>query len=78
MFPAEANAVFLTAPDVVLDRLRERGWRFYTFIGEGARFMFARDADLSRVNELANDRREANSLTSSQGARAFEDAQSIC
>ena len=59
MFPVEANSVFLEAPAKVLDRLRARGWRFYTFIGGGARFMFAWDADKDRVAELARDLREA-------------------
>jgi len=55
MFPVQANAVFLKAPAPVLDALRARGWRFYTFIGGGARFMFAWDADPARVDELAAD-----------------------
>ncbi len=55
MFPVEANAVFLSAPEAVLDGLRARGWRFYTFIGGGARFMFAWDADPARVEQLGND-----------------------
>ncbi|MCJ2184002.1 low specificity L-threonine aldolase [Novosphingobium sp. 1949] len=55
MFPVEANAVFLTAPEPVLEGLRARGWRFYTFIGGGARFMFAWDADLARVDDLVAD-----------------------
>jgi threonine aldolase len=38
--------------------LRDRGWRFYTFIGGGARFMFAWDAELHRVDELAADLRQ--------------------
>ncbi|MFZ3484650.1 threonine aldolase family protein [Sphingomonas sp. 3-13AW] len=59
MFPVEANAVFLRAPEAVLAGLRARGWRFYTFIGGGARFMFAWDADLTRVDALAQDLRAA-------------------
>lgn len=55
MFPTEANAVFLLAPEEKLNALRNRGWRFYTFIGGGARFMFAWDTDLARVNQLAAD-----------------------
>ncbi|KXV67416.1 threonine aldolase [Acetobacter malorum] len=55
MFPAEANAVFLKAPSKLLEGLREKGWRFYTFIGGGARFMFAWDADLAQVDALAAD-----------------------
>lgn len=54
-FPVEANAVFLAAPPSVLDALRERGWHFHTFIGDGARFMFAWDADPQRVDKLADD-----------------------
>ena len=38
-----------------LAALRNRGWRFYTFIGGGARFMFAWDSAPRRVDELAAD-----------------------
>ena len=47
--------MFLSAPASVLAALRERGWRFYTFIGGGARFMFAWDADPLCVDKLAED-----------------------
>lgn len=57
-FAVQANSVFLEAPADVLERLRERGWRFYTFIGGSARFMFAWDTDLARVEELGRDLRE--------------------
>jgi threonine aldolase len=53
--PVDANTVFLSAPDDVLDRLHRRGWKFYTFIGGAARFMFAWDTDLKRVDALLND-----------------------
>jgi threonine aldolase len=55
MFEVQANAVFLAAGEDRLQALRDRGWRFYTFIGGGARFMFAWDADPDRVDALAND-----------------------
>ncbi len=58
MFPVEANAVFLLAPEEKLAALRARGWRFYTFIGGGARFMFAWDSDFARVDQLAADIRD--------------------
>lgn len=58
IFPVEANALFLSAPPALLDGLREAGWRFYTFIGGGARFMFAWDADPARIDRLAADIRE--------------------
>jgi threonine aldolase len=54
----DANAVFLLASDRILERLRQRGWRFYTFIGGAARFMFAWDSSLSRVDALVSDLRE--------------------
>ena len=56
--PAEANTVFLEAAEEILERLRARGWKFYTFIGGAARFMFAWDADLKRVDALLSDLRE--------------------
>lgn len=55
----DANAVFLMAPDPVLDKLRAMGWRFYTFIGGAARFMFAWDSDVRRIDELVRDLRSA-------------------
>lgn len=55
IFPVQANAVFLRMEGPVLEVLRERGWRFYTFIGGGARFMFAWDADPEIVDVLAAD-----------------------
>jgi threonine aldolase len=55
LFPAEANAVFLEASPERWERLRAKGWRFYTFIGGGARFMFAWDSLFERVDQLADD-----------------------
>jgi threonine aldolase len=55
----DANAVFILAPERTLNNLRERGWRFYTFIGGAARFMFAWDSELSRIDELVKDLRES-------------------
>jgi threonine aldolase len=51
----EANAVFLTASEEILGRLRNRGWKFYTFIGGAARIMFSWDTDLTRVDALIAD-----------------------
>jgi threonine aldolase len=45
-------------PDTGIAALRDRGWQFYTFIGGGARFMFAWDAVPQRVDELAADLRQ--------------------
>ncbi len=58
MFAVEANAVFVRMSDARIAALRDRGWQFYTFIGGGARFMFAWDAAPQRVDELAADLRQ--------------------
>jgi threonine aldolase len=55
--PVEANAAFLLAPEKVLDAMRRRGWKFYTFIGGAARFMFSWDSDLARIDDLCRDLR---------------------
>jgi len=55
MFPVEANGVFLNMPPPALAALQGRGWRFYTFIGGGARFMCSWDTSEARVRELAAD-----------------------
>ena len=57
MFPVEANSVFLEMAPVLIEAMHRRGWRFYTFIGGGARFMFAWDSAPARVMELARDLR---------------------
>jgi threonine aldolase len=59
MFPRNANGVFLKMPSEVEAALRARGWRFYTFIGGCARFMFAWDADPARVDTLIADLKTA-------------------
>jgi threonine aldolase len=53
--PVEANAVFVQAESEMLERLRSAGWKFYTFIGGAARFMFAWDTDPERVDALCRD-----------------------
>ena len=59
MFPREANAVFVDMPRLVIDALRERGWRFYTFIGDGgARFMCSWDTQDADVDALTSEIRE--------------------
>lgn len=53
--PVDANSVFLEASEDVLECIRQKGWKFYTFIGGAARFMFAWDADLARIDDLLAD-----------------------
>ena len=59
MAPAQANAVFATLPEVTLAELKQRGWRFYNFIGSGgARFMCAWDTTPEDVDALLADIRQ--------------------
>lgn len=39
LYPVEANACFLKLPEDIKERLKAKGWRFYSFIGGGSRFM---------------------------------------
>jgi len=54
--PVQANGVFVELPTDVQARLRERGWQFYTFLGEtGCRFMCAWDTTPETVDRFAAD-----------------------
>ena len=56
----------------ILERLRERGWKFYTFIGGAARIMFAWDSDLKRVDALLRDLEECASSAASHKGKETE------
>jgi threonine aldolase len=59
MFPVEANAVFAEVPAPVQKGLRDKGWRFYTFIGAGGcRLMCAWDTAPETVDRFAADMKE--------------------
>jgi threonine aldolase len=64
----DANTVFLRASDDTLERLRVRGWKFYTFIGGAARFMFSWDTKLERVDDLLRDLKECTAEVKAAGA----------
>ena len=56
LFPRQANAVFAELPPPVIDGLRQRGWKFYTFIGAGGcRLMCAWDTTVEDVTNFAKD-----------------------
>jgi len=56
LFPRQANAVFAELPRPVIDGLRQRGWRFYTFIGQGGcRLMSAWDTTEADVDAFVAD-----------------------
>ena len=56
LFPREANAVFVELPRPVIDALHAKGWKFYTFIGQGGcRLMCAWDTTAEDVELFAAD-----------------------
>lgn len=56
LFPRQANSVFVELPKPVIQAMHARGWRFYTFIGEGGcRFMCTWDTQIEDVDALAKD-----------------------
>ena len=56
LFPRQANAVFAELPERVIKGLRDKGWRFYTFIGKGGcRLMCSWDTTEEDVNGFAAD-----------------------
>lgn len=62
LFPRQANSVFVKLPLAWLQQLRNRGWRFYTFIGTGgARFMCSWHTTDDEISALVG---EFESLTS--------------
>ena len=57
--PVQANGVFVDLPLAVVEGLRARGWRFYTFVGAtGCRFMCAWDTPVASIDRFAADARE--------------------
>lgn len=66
-YPVQANAVFLKMDETVIKRLKDKGWFFYQFIGEGsARFMTSWATTDKRIDELVADVRE---VTASAGGK---------
>ena len=70
MFPVEANAVFVHMPAAAQAALRGKGWRFYTFIGEGGcRLMCAWDTRPETVDRFVADVSDALSAAPSNQLR---------
>jgi len=56
LFPPQANSVFAELPQAAITGLRQRGWKFYQFIGQGGcRLMCAWDTTPEDVDALAAD-----------------------
>lgn len=53
--PVEANAAFLNLSPEVDARLKKTGWRYYRFIGGGARFMCSWQTTEEDIRQLAAD-----------------------
>jgi len=53
--PPEANAVFAEMPASLAEGLRERGWRFYDFIGGAYRLMCTWDTSDADIDALVSD-----------------------
>jgi threonine aldolase len=67
LYPVEANAVFARLPEHVHGGMRDRGWRYYLFIGGGARLMCSWSTTEEEVDAFLRDIRElarANGQTS--------------
>jgi threonine aldolase len=61
--PVQSNGVFVELPPLVQAKLRERGWLFYTFLGEtGCRLMCAWDTTPDTVDRFAADLAALSSL----------------
>jgi threonine aldolase len=60
LWPTQANAVFAEMPPWMVIALREAGWKFYTFIGQGGcRLMCAWDTTEEDVREFIADIKRA-------------------
>jgi threonine aldolase len=59
LYPTDANAVFAKLPAPLNSALKERGWRFYNFIGGGSRFMCSWRVTAEDVDALLADARTA-------------------
>ncbi len=58
MFPRQANSVFATLPEKSIERLRAKGWKFYTFIGVGGvRLMCSWDTEDRVIEAFLSDLR---------------------
>ena len=59
LYPRQSNGVFVDLPIHVIEALHDRGWHFYTFIGEtGARLMCSWDTTTEDVDDIVADMNE--------------------
>ncbi len=60
LYPVESNAVFLKLPKAMDDFLERKGWKYYHFIGGGARFMCSWQTSAADVDALVADMKAAS------------------
>lgn len=61
--PVQANSVFLKLPPGLHEHLQRQGWKYYTFIGGGARFMCSWQTQEEDVQKLLEDFRSGSRKT---------------
>lgn len=56
MYPQEANSVFIKIPESLTNKMHDKGWKFYTFIGNGgARLMCSWDTKEETIHAFIDD-----------------------
>ncbi len=64
LFPPQANAVFVEMPQPVIQAMHQKGWQFYTFIGEsGCRLMCSWDTTEEDIQDFVRDLRAAIAMS---------------
>jgi len=59
MFPCQANSLFVNMPPDIAEKMHQKGWRFYSFIGAGGcRLMCSWDTREEDILAFAKDLRE--------------------
>ncbi|MBO3463496.1 low specificity L-threonine aldolase [Aetokthonos hydrillicola Thurmond2011] len=59
MFPRQVNAVYVKLPDKVVQKLREKNWLFYSFLGVGGvRLVCSWNTTKERIDEFISDIKE--------------------
>ena len=57
-YPRQANGVFVDLPETTQAALREKGWKFYNFIGGCSRLMCSWSTSEEQVDRFLRDVRE--------------------
>jgi threonine aldolase len=59
LFPRQANSVFVKLPERAIEAMHQRGWWFYTFIGQGGcRLMCSWDTTEQEVRAFVTELKE--------------------